>query len=322
MKRGLVIGKFMPVHEGHVALIRFAARHCDELIVSMSFTPYDPIPGYLRFEWLREIFKNEPAISLYFLVDDFDDELLPWAPRTKVWSDELQRSYGRIDVLISSEAYGAHLATHLRAENILFDPDRKQIPVSATQIRQHPFRFWNFLPEIVRPFFVKKICFYGPESTGKSTMARHLAELYQTEWVPEVARELITSNEFTLEDIVRIGHAQTQRVRDKLKTANKLLFCDTDLITTQVYSQKYLHAVPPVLHELEKQIQYHLYFLFDIDVAWVPDGLRDLGDQREAMYQVFQAELDQRGIAYQKVSGTYEERAQLIRKVLDTLLDE
>ncbi len=56
------------------------------------------------------------------------------------------------------------------------------------------------------------ICLYGPESTGKSTLARHLAAHYHTDYVPEVARELVTSNSFTADDIVRIGRAQTQRV--------------------------------------------------------------------------------------------------------------
>ena len=79
------------------------------------------------------------------------------------------------------------------------------------------------------------ICFYGPESTGKSTMAKFMAAHYQTEYVPEVAREMISSNNFTTEDIIQIGKAQNQRVREKLETANKVLFCDTDLITTQIY---------------------------------------------------------------------------------------
>lgn len=54
MKRGLVIGKFMPIHNGHTALINFAASQCDELIVSMSYTPDDKINPELRFQWIKE----------------------------------------------------------------------------------------------------------------------------------------------------------------------------------------------------------------------------------------------------------------------------
>ncbi len=121
-------------------------------------------------------------------------------------------------------------------------------------------------------------------------MAKHFAEVYHTEFVPEVARELISSNDFTIDDIIRIGQAQTQRVKEKLKTANQFLFCDTDLITTQIYSKKYLGIVPNILFELEDEIHYHRYFLFGIDVPWVADGLRDLANQRAEMMELFEGE--------------------------------
>jgi HTH-type transcriptional regulator, transcriptional repressor of NAD biosynthesis genes len=166
---------------------------------------------------------------------------------------------------------------------------------------------------------IKLICFYGPESTGKSTMAKHFAQLFHTEFVPEVARELITSNNFTVDDIIRIGHAQTERIKEKLKTANQFLFCDTDLITTQIYSKKYLNVIPDTLLEVEKEIHYHLYFLFDIDVPWVADGLRDLTNQREEMLKIFEEELTKRSIQFIRVKGNWKEREKIIRTALDLL---
>lgn len=322
MKRGLVIGKFMPVHAGHLALIRFAASHCDELIVSMSHTPYDSIPGAKRFEWLKEIFKGERNIKPILVVDDFDDESLPWAERTKTWANFLNEHYGKIDVLVSSEEYGPFLASHLNTTYISFDVERKKIPVSASSIRLKPYDNWNFIPPEVRPYFVKKVCFYGPESTGKSVMARYLADLYQTEFVPEVAREIVSSNDFTVDDIIKIGYAQTERVLLKSKTANRILFCDTDLITTQIYCRHYLGEVPPVLYELEKQITYDQYFLFDIDVPWVTDGMRDLGKRRLEMFRVFKEGLEKRNIPYKLVKGSYQQREQFVRAEIDALLQQ
>jgi len=165
---------------------------------------------------------------------------------------------------------------------------------------------------------IKLICFYGPESTGKSTMAKHFAQLYNTEFAPEVARELITSNDFTVDDIIRIGHAQTDRVKTKLKTANKFLFCDTDLITTQIYSKKYLGVVPEILSELEKELHYNKYFLFDIDVPWVADGLRDLDNQRKEMLEIFENELTKRNIHFISVRGDWKEREKTIKNELDS----
>src|SRR5688572_29624548 len=246
MKRALVIGKFLPIHQGHIALINFAASQCDDLIVSMSDKGDDAISPDLRFSWIKEIFKDNERITPNRLVDDFDNDSLDLVERTKVWAEVIRRHYPSVDILFSSESYGEPLAKHLGAEHKLFDTDRIKVPVAASLIRKHPFRYWDFIPEVVRPFFVKKICFYGPESTGKSTMAVKMAKKYKTEFVPEVAREMITKNDFNVDDIIRIGKAQTQRVIDKTKTANKLLFCDTDLITTKIYSKHYLNVIPPV----------------------------------------------------------------------------
>jgi len=320
MKRGLVIGKFLPIHEGHIALINFAATQCDELIVSMSYTDRDPIDASLRFSWITELFKNNPAIKPAMVRDDFDDEALPWPERTSIWANFIRKTYPPIDILFSSEEYGEHFADSLEVAHISFDPDRKKFAVAASLIRAHPFRYWQYIPAVVKPYFVKKVCFYGPESTGKSTMAKRMAAYYHTEFVPEVARELLTSNVFTLLDIEAIGHAHAERIREKTKAANKILFCDTDAITTQIYSQHYLHAVPDVLYTLEEQINYDLYFLFDIDVPWVADELRDLGNQREVMLEKFRYELVRRNIPYIFVRGSFEEREAIIRDAIDPLL--
>ncbi|ARS41611.1 ATPase [Sphingobacteriaceae bacterium GW460-11-11-14-LB5] len=320
MKRGLVIGKFMPIHNGHIALINFAASECDELIVSMSYTPADKIDPAMRFKWIKEIFKDQPNIKPAIIADDFDDETLALQDRTNIWAIRMKEVYPKIDMLFSSEFYGEPFAFNLDAEHILFDEPRKFIPVSATLIRTKPFQYWEFIPKEVRPFFVKKICFYGPESTGKSTMAEKMALHYQTTFVPEVARELITSNDITLDDIIKIGTAQTERVKEKASMANKVVFCDTDLITTKIYSQYYLNEVPQILNDLENEIRYDLYFLLDIDVKWVADHLRDFGDQRLEMFNLFKGELEKRGINYIQISGNYAEREERIKKIIDSLL--
>jgi HTH-type transcriptional repressor of NAD biosynthesis genes len=320
MKRGLVIGKFMPIHNGHIALINFAASQCDELIVSMSFTPADKIDPVLRFGWIKEIFKNQSKVKPALIPDDFDDESLPINERTNIWAIRMREMYPKIDILFSSEFYGAPFAFNLQAEHILFDEPRKSIPVSATLIRNHPFQYWEFIPKEVRPYFVKKICFYDPESTGKSTMAEKMALHYQTTFVPEVARELINSNDITIDDIIKIGTAQTERVKEKTNSANKLVFCDTDLITTKIYSQYYLNEVPQILNDLEKEICYDLYFLLDIDVEWVADHLRDFGDRRLEIFNLFKSELEKRGIAYIQISGDYKTREEKIREIIDSIL--
>jgi HTH-type transcriptional regulator, transcriptional repressor of NAD biosynthesis genes len=320
LKRGLVIGKFLPLHVGHCALINFAASQCDELIVSMSFTDSDPIPWTLREEWLKTTFESSHKIIIAVLEDNFDNESLPLQERTKIWAEKMRAVYPKIDIIFSSEEYGTPFARNLEAEHRLFDLKREQFPVSASLIRKKPFQLWSFIPRTVRPFFVKKICFYGPESVGKSTMAEKMAFRYQTVFVPEVAREMLTKNEFTEQDIVDIGTAHYQRVLDQLSRANKFLFCDTDAITTQIYSKHYLNVIPDQRDELEEKIQYDHYFLFDIDVPWVSDGLRDLPNRRAEMFQLFKNALDDRKISYSLVKGNWEQRENIVTQWIDRYL--
>ncbi len=319
--RGLVIGKFLPPHQGHLALIAFGARQCDELIVSVSAGEGYAIPTALRLQWLTELVKPWPHVKVKPLVDDFDDSTLPWDQRTKAWATAINLAYGSIDRVFSSEEYGEAFARNLGAQHVTFDRGRHQVPVSASMIREKPFRHWRFIPPVVRPYFVKKICFFGAESTGKSTIAKKMAARYQTVSVPEVAREMITSNDFTVDDIIRIGYAQTQRVVDMAAVANKVLFCDTDVITTEVYSQHYLGVTPEVLFDLEKQVKYDLYFFLDIDVPWVADGLRGLGDRRQEMSDRFMTELTRRKIQFITVRGSFEERERVITQEIDRLID-
>ena len=167
---------------------------------------------------------------------------------------------------------------------------------------------------------VKRVCFYGPESTGKSSAAIRMAKYYNTISVPEVAREMLVTNDFSVDDIIRIGKAQTERVLAYTKLANKVLFCDTDVIVTQIYSRHYLGVIPEILFELEKQVKYDQYFFFDIDVPWIDDGLRDLGHRRESMRKIFLEELQKRNIQPVMVQGSFEERDRVITSHIDKLL--
>ncbi|GAB3548514.1 AAA family ATPase [Spirosoma fluminis] len=320
MTTGLVFGKFMPVHKGHLALIEFARRQCDHLMVSMTVTPTDPIDPKLRLDWLTELLAPYPTIEVVAESDDFHDPTLPLWEVTKLWAAFVKKRFPDVSVFFSSEEYGAPLAHHSGLQHVSFDPTRQLVSVSATQIRQHPYQYWSYIPDVVRPYFVRKICLYGPESVGKTTTAHVLATEYQTSFVPEVARDLITSNDFTLDDIIRIGYAQTEAIKTAERQANRILFCDTDVITTQIYSDLYLRQVPPVLYELEQQVTYDAYVLLDIDVPWIADGLRDLGHRRQEMMNRFRHELDKRKLSYSLVSGSYSERLTSVRAVANQLL--
>ena len=73
MKKGLIIGKFMPPHEGHRALIEFAASRCDTLTVLVGALKHEPIPAFA--ETMAERSFSEP----FQIMIDYTDEDLPTA---------------------------------------------------------------------------------------------------------------------------------------------------------------------------------------------------------------------------------------------------
>src|SRR5213593_2519138 len=87
------------------------------------------------------------------------------------------------------EAY-ERFAGLLRAEHVVLDAARELVPVSGTLVRADPYRYRALMSPLVYASLVRRVALVGTESTGKSTLARALAERLQTVWVDEYGREL------------------------------------------------------------------------------------------------------------------------------------
>ena len=150
-----------------------------------------------------------------------------------------------------------------------------------------------------QPSNLIKVVLFGPESTGKTTLAAQLAEHYNTEWVAEYAREYLQDKwdkeQKTCEpkDLVPIAYGQMELENRLAQTANKVLVCDTDLLETKVYSEAYYTGTcDPILEKYAIKNSYDLYFLTYIDTPWVADDLRDKPDERERMFIYFKEALE------------------------------
>lgn len=119
------------------------------------------------------------------------------------------------------------------------------------------------LPECVRPHFLKRVCIYGPESTGKSTLARDLAKHFETQYVWEYARPLldVKGGQCHEADIPRIVRGQIAAEEALARQANRVLFCDTDVLTTTIWSDVLFGSVPLWTQELADKRDYDLYLL-------------------------------------------------------------
>lgn len=318
-KKGLVIGKFMPPHKGHLELIKFAFRRCEKLIVAVCSRPEEPIAGKLRYQWMKEMFNDHKNITIAQIKKDLPQDREPSHLASRAWARYLGKRFENIDVMFSSEIYGRWVGKYMGVDHVMFDLERKKIPVSATQIRRDPFKHWEYIPSVVKPYFVKKICIYGPESTGKSTLAEQLAEHYKTVFVPEYARGYIErhGNKFSYKDMEIVAKRQAELEKEMAEQADKLLFCDTDSITTLIYSRHYFRKASKIVKKLADKKRYELYLFMKTDIPWVDDPQRDLGGRREEFEGIFKRELARRNIPFVTITGKGRARLDLAIKAVD-----
>lgn len=154
-----------------------------------------------------------------------------------------------------------------------------------------------------------KIALFGPESTGKTTLAMQLAEHFKTACVPEFARDYLqekwdnTGQICDINDMLPIAYGQTKLENEALSSANKFLFCDTNLLVTKVFSEIYYNFCDPLLDKAARKHEYDLFFLTDIDVPWEKDDLRDKAEGRESVFAVFKQTLIDNNKPFITLSG-------------------
>lgn len=151
----------------------------------------------------------------------------------------------------------------------------------------------------------------GSECTGKTTLAQLLAAHYRTAWVPEFARRFVLETGAAPEyrDVGQIARGQIALEDEGAAQAGRLLVQDTDLISTIVYSRHYYGDCPDWIEPALEKRRADLYLLCNIDVPWIPEGeMRDRGDRREEMQALFFNALLDRGVTFQEIRGSRDER--------------
>ena len=170
-----------------------------------------------------------------------------------------------------------------------------------------------------------KIALFGPESTGKTTLAKQLAAHYNTEWVPEFARDYLQlkweENKHVCEetDMMPIAYGQVALENENLKTAKKYLFCDTNLLVTKAFSEMHYGFCDPLLSEAALEHEYDMFFLTDIDVPWEKDDVRDTPNERETVFSVFKQTLISAKKPFITLSGDKESRLKKAKAIVDDL---
>jgi NadR type nicotinamide-nucleotide adenylyltransferase len=163
----------------------------------------------------------------------------------------------------------------------------------------------------------KRVLILGPESTGKSTLAKDLSEYFGEPWVPEYAREYLEElgREYSYEDMFEIGRGQVVLEDEIAGDAKKYLFCDTDLRVIHIWSEhRFGNTDPWVLEQIVKR-KYDLILLTDTDLPWTPDPQREYPEleMRQYFFKKYFSLAKESGFPFEVVRGS--EKARLDQAV-------
>jgi nicotinamide riboside kinase len=167
-----------------------------------------------------------------------------------------------------------------------------------------------------------RIVLTGSECTGKSTLAKALAEHYGVGFAREYLREYFekAGGRLCIDDTVPIAEGQLQRETLLEQRGSNPLICDTDALSSVIYANHYFGSCPQRIEAIFASRPRTHYLLCHIDVPWRADGQRDRPEQREHMHGLFASELDRRGFAHTLVRGSLAQRLATAMGIVDRLL--
>ncbi|WP_425410625.1 AAA family ATPase [Hyphococcus sp.] len=328
--RGFVLGKFMPPHRGHLFLCDTARRMVDKLTVLVCSTPDEPVPGKARFLWMAEAV---PYARVLHCDRDLPQEPADHPDFWRIWREVIEAFHPEpIDRVFAGEPYGFRLAEELGAEPVIIDPDREAFSISGTAIRKSPAAHWDDIAAPARERFQKRLCILGPESTGKSRLAAHLADRFRTRMMPEYGRaydvyykqsRFAKGTHWTGADLMMLAETHAAMRAALAPLAGPLFIEDTDAIQTAVWAEHLLDEPLPALERFAAQDTADHYLLLSPDTPWSDDGVRYAGapETRAWFFDAAKARLDRLGLSYDVISGAdWEKRSAEAEKAAEALL--
>jgi len=145
----LIVGRFDPPHLGHSYMIEWARERAERVVVFVNTRDGEAFPGMLRAGWLQQLHPEVLVVEVAHELDnDWNDEEL-WAKWIALFRSKWPHSEGP-HVVVSSDFYISELARRLDAEALVCDPDRVNVPISATLIRNDPAAHLSKVAPVVR----------------------------------------------------------------------------------------------------------------------------------------------------------------------------
>lgn len=326
-KQGFLLGKFFPYHVGHKMLIISALEHCEQLTVLVCSLPMESIDGSFRYNAVKEDFKDYPNVTVKYYSDIIPQEPSEDVFFWKKWIPVINSMCPNIDIVFASEDYAKNIAENL-GSNVAYkiiDKYRENVNISGTEVRKNPMSNYNYIAPTMRWYFNKKIAIMGCESAGKSTMTEKLANFYRTSFAPEYGRTHCETHPILNEsDFIEIVEKQNILIGEANKNAYKLMFTDTEAITTNVFLPMYCNKVSSITEKYIEQYiinqKIDIYFVLKADNIPFQDGTRNFLDDRNKHEENIIAQLIKYNKKYVIVDGSYDAKFLKIVNVCNKLI--
>ena len=325
-RRGLIVGKFWPPHNGHQRAFDLLRASSDHMAIVVCGEP-DQVPSaFDRAMWIQSANPDAEVVTVGDLCAWHHPSDCP-PECTSAWVGRLgDLGLGGFDVVVASETYGKPFADAIGAE--LIDSARDSDGLSATAIRDDLSGRWLDLPPVVRAGLHRRVVVLGAESTGTSTLSLDLARELSMPLAPEAGRTVswrlmaaagdMGSVRWDESHFWEVGNLQIglehqavfSRIRERPGELGPWLVCDTDTLATVAWWERYLNVGQGGIPQLASVRLGDLYLVTSPhDVEFDDsDPLRDGRHVRSAMHDRFIDLVEQSGRPWVLLTGDREER--------------
>ncbi|MFN9596839.1 MAG: AAA family ATPase [Bacteroidota bacterium] len=167
-----------------------------------------------------------------------------------------------------------------------------------------------------------RIALIGPESSGKSTIAAHIAARFDFVLISENARQYLgaLNRPYALSDVLHIYEQQMAFESEQLHGLPKGLVSDTECINGLVWCEEAFGSAPSWFENQILSKPYDLYLLTTPDIPYEADPLRENPGRGMYFFDRYQKELEKRGLPFIVISGDGETRLRLVEKTIQELI--
>ena len=358
---GICFGGYCPLHQGHMDVIMRAKKENDICYVIVCGYDNEPRGWEInlnldeRFELIKDFFKEDEQIRVRKINDSelgLDESMsdmnwFKWQNQVRRYLREDGLSYGKQNTWYVAEPFYKKCIEKnnvLQANVILIE---KTNPVSGTQIRKNPVKYWNKITAPFKPYLCKNILVIGTASEGKSTLVRDISRYFDIPYAEEYGRTYMAERglkdtDLTISDFHNFLWGQKELCDAKRKESkNGIFISDTDNTVTLMYAKAYVEDENINLTEKEYDIldtdsfcmsmankfKWDHIFIFPPSKDFVDDGVRYIGqasmEEREKNFAKLQTLIAKYYPEESKtyLNGTFLENFNEVKNYINSLIE-